>query len=90
MKKLQLVIKSCDEEIIDLLTSEFVISNVVLAYGQYIYDLNDVIAHRSTISYKLRKILKENGIFWEGDPFDVTATGLLMEVRDRIGGRSPI
>jgi hypothetical protein len=85
LKELQIVARSCgSDEIIDILTNESIISDVRRAYGRYIFYPTDVLTHRSVLSYRVKKILAENGILWSGDPLDVNVTRILMQVREQV------
>ena len=89
LKQLQTVARFCgSEEIIDFLTNVSIIADVRRAYGRYIFNPTDIITHRSVLSYRIKKILEENGILWSGDPLDVNVTRILMQVREHIVRRT--
>ncbi len=85
LNKLQVVAQTCgNDEIIDFLTSESVISDVRRAYGRYIFNPNDVITHRFVLSYRIKKILEKNGVLWSGDPLEVNVTRTLVQICEHV------
>ena len=91
LKNLQIVAKtSGNDEIMEFLTNESVLADVRQACGKYIYNPNEVLTHRSVLSYKVKKILEKNGILWNGDPMDVSVTRVLMKVREHVARRATV
>lgn len=89
LKELQVFANSCgDQEIIELLASESIVSDTRRAYGKYIFHPTEVLTHRSVLAYRVKKILEKNGIVWSGDPMDVGVTRILMQVRENVAKQS--
>jgi hypothetical protein len=89
LKELQVIAKSCgSNKIFNVLTDESILPDIRHAYGRYIFDPSEVLAHRSMLSYRINKILRKKGILWSADPLDVSVTRILVQVSEHVARQS--
>ncbi len=77
---------------VDALMEDTFFSSIRLALGRHLYDPDEVITHRSILSYRISRILPSKEIPWPTDSSAISDTEILLMIRkgvlDRHHGRS--